>query len=180
VADLAPRPRRLLPGDSGVTVVELSIAMVMALMLSTVMITWVFAGFGSDSAHRSYDEALADVRNVSDQLSREVRAASTLTLAEEKSVSFWLDSNRNTTVESGETITWTILTNGDVTRSVDGAGGGTALMATHLDATKSSFLYDATDPGEVGRITIQLVALAETQAGLDEVVHGFDIYLRNI
>ncbi len=152
--------------------------MVMTALLSTVMLTWIFTGFGSDSTHRSYDHALEDLRNVSDQLSREVRAADYLTAAEAASMTFWLDGNRDGIVDVGETVTWTIGAGGVVVRSTDDGSPG-AVLATYLSPTGSSFSYDAVVPGDVGRVTIDLVALAATSAGGDEVFHSTDVYLRN-
>jgi len=171
---------RLLGGDSeaGITIVELSVGMVMTALLSTVMITWVVTGFNSDSTHRSYDHALEDLRNVSDQLSREVRAADYLTAAETASMTFWLDGNRDGAVDLGETVTWAIEAGGIVVRATDEGSPG-AVIATYLSPTDSSFSYDAVIPGDVTRVTIDLVALVATSAGGDEVFHSTDVYLRN-
>ncbi len=152
--------------------------MVMTALLSTIMLTWIFTGFGSDSTHRSYDHALEDLRNVSDQLSREVRAADYLTAAEAASMTFWLDGNRDGIVDTGETVTWSIEAGGIVVRSTDDGSPG-AVLATYLSPTASSFSYDAVVPGDVSRVTMDLVALAATSAGGDEVFHSTDVYLRN-
>ena len=163
--------------EAGITVIELSVGMVMTALLSTVMITWIFTGFGADSTLRSYDHALEDLRNVSDQLIREVRAADYLTAAEAASMTFWLDGDRDGTVNIGETVTWTIGAGGVVVRSTD--DGSSGVVATYLSPTGSSFSYDAIIPGDVSRVTIDLVALAATSAGGDEVFHSTDVYLRN-
>ncbi len=164
--------------DAGITLVELSVGMVMTALLSTVMVTWIFTGFGSDSTHRSYDQALEDLRNVSDQLSREVRAADYLTTADAASMTFWLDANRDGTVDTGETVTWSIESGGVVVRVTDD-GSPKTVIATNLSPTASSFGYDEVDPASVGRVTIDLVALAATSSGGDEVFHSIDVYLRN-
>lgn len=175
VRDLIQRFRR---EELGITIIELSISMAITALLSTVMIVWVFAGFGSDSTHSSYDAALDDLRNVTDRLSSEVRAANHLTAAEEDSLSFWLDANRDGTLDSGELVTWAIQTDGTVVRSTDGGSPG-AVLATNLSPTESGFYYDSATPASVTRVSIDLVSLAQTRAGDDEVFHGFDVYLRN-
>ena len=164
--------------EAGITLVELGVGMVMTALLSTVMITWIFTGFGAESTHRSYDQALEDLRDVSDQLSREVRAADYLTEADTASMTFWLDGDRDGVVDTGETVTWAIEGGGVVVRVTDD-GNPKTVVATNLSPTDSSFSYDAVTAGDVGRVTIDLVALAATSAGGDEVFLSTDIYLRN-
>jgi len=163
--------------EAGITLVELGVGMVITALLSTVMITWIFTGFSAESTHRSYDQALEDLRNVSDQLSREVRAADYLTASDTASMTFWLDGNRDGIVDTGETVTWAIEAGGVVVRATD--DGTKTIVATRLSPTGSSFSYDAASPGDVGRVTIDLTALAATSAGGDEVFLSTDIYLRN-
>jgi type II secretory pathway pseudopilin PulG len=164
--------------EAGITLVELGVGMVITALLSTVMITWIFTGFSAESTHRSYDQALEDLRNVSDQLSREVRAADYLTASDTASMTFWLDGNRDGIVDTGETVTWAIEAGGVVVRVTDD-GNPKTVVATRLSPTGSSFSYDAAMPGDVGRVTIDLIALAATSAGGDEVFLSTDIYLRN-
>jgi hypothetical protein len=152
--------------------------MLMSALLSTVMIIWVFAGFRSDSVHRSYDEALSDLRRVTDQLSREVRSAGYLTAADDLSMTFWLDGDRDGTVDTGELVSWTIDSGGNVLRATDDGSPG-AIVATNLSFTASSFSYDSATPVDITRVTIDLVALAATETGGDEVFRSFDVYLRN-
>ena len=171
-------PWRMGDSEAGITLVELGVGMVMTALLSTVMITWVFTGFGAESTHRSYDQALEDLRDVSDQLSREVRAADYLTAADTASMTFWLDGTRDGVVDPGETVTWAIEGGGVVVRATDD-GNPKTVVATNLSPTGSSFSYDAVTAGDVGRVTMDLVALVATSAGGDEVFLSTDIYLRN-
>lgn len=164
--------------EAGITIVELSVAMLMTALLSAVMITWVFAGFGSDSTHRAYDEALSELRHVTDLLSREIRSAGYLTAADDLSMTFWLDGDRDGTVDTGELVTWTIESGGNVSRVTDD-GSPKTIVATNQSSTDSSFGYDAALPGDITRVTIDLVGLAATPAGDDEVFRSLDVYLRN-
>ena len=172
---------KALRSESGATIVELSVAMFITALLSTVMVTWLFAGFGSDASHTSYDAALNDLREVTDQMSREVRSADYLTAASDSSMTFWLDGNRNGTIDTGETISWYIEGN-TVIRAVviDDDLSTETVMATHISNDASSFSYDAVSPVDIGRVTIDLVALAQTRAGRDSLEHSTIIYLRNV
>jgi hypothetical protein len=150
--------------------------MVITSLLAALMVTWFSAGVGSENSHRSYDEALSDLRDVSDRLSREIRAAGYLITADPYSLSFWLDGDRDGEVGEGESITWAI--EGSDMRRFTEDDSEDVIVATHL-TTGSIFSYDATTPGSVTRVTIDLVAGAETRAGIDLVAHSADIYLRN-
>jgi Tfp pilus assembly protein PilW len=168
---------RVEPSDAGVTVVELGVAMLMASLLSIVMIAWIFSGFNSDTTHRSYDDAQRDLRNVADQLTREIRAAGYLTTADGDTVAFWLDVDRDGVVDTGETIAWSIESDGSVTRTPDGAAP--QVVATTLSYDASGFSYDVVAAADVTRVSLDLVAIADTTAGGDEVHHSVDIYMRN-
>lgn len=173
---MVSRLRRCLGGDAGMSLVELGVSMVITSLLAVLMVTWLSAGVGSESSQRSYDEALSGLRDVSDRLSREVRAAGYLTTAEPESLSFWLDGDRDGVVGQGESITWAI--EGSDMRRFTEDDSENVVLASHL-TTGSQFSYDAATPGSVTRVTIDLVAAAETRAGFDLVLHSADIYLRN-
>lgn len=170
------RLRRTLDDDGGMSLVELGVSMVITSLLAVLMVTWLSAALQSENSHASYDEALADLRDVSDRLSREVRAAGYLITAEPYSLSFWLDGNRDGVVGAGESITWAI--EGSDMRRFTEDDSEDVVVATHL-TTGSRFSYDNTTPGSVTRVTVDLVAGAETRAGIDLVTHSADIYLRN-
>ncbi len=176
IRGLVRRLRGALAADAGMSLVELGVSMVITALLSVLMLTWFSAGVASENSHRSYDSALADLRDVSDRLGREVRGAGYLTAADTDSLSFWLDGDRDGVAGSGEVITWTIA-GGEMLRSTD-ADESSGVLATMLVAG-SGFTYDAVNPGEVTRVTVTLVAGAETRAGTDEIRHVIDIYLRN-
>ena len=169
--------RRLIARDAGVTLVELGVGMAITALLATLMVTWLAAGIGSDTSHRSYDEAIADLRHVTDQLAREIRTASGLTSLGDHSLSLWLDGDRDEIVDPGEIVTWQI-TGSDMVRATDDAAVG-AVLATNLSQVDSLFTYDSDDPVSVTRVTIDLVALARTRAGSDAIEHSVDVYLRN-
>jgi hypothetical protein len=159
------------------SLVELGVSMVITSLLALLMVTWFSAGVGSEHSHRSYDDALSDLRQVSDRLGKEVRGAGYLTTAEPASLSFWLDGDRDGVPEEGETVTWAI-DGTTVVRSTDD-GVSSAVLATNLTPGASGFTYDTTDPAEVTRVTVTLIATAETRAGGDQLEHTVEIYLRN-
>lgn len=168
--------RRLGVDESGLTLIELSVGMAITAMLSTVMVVWLAAGVGSETSHGSYDAALADLRHITDQMSREIRGAGYLTAAGPSSLGYWLDGNRDGVVDGGETVTWTIDDLG-ITRSTDASSGG--VLATSVSGIYSSFSYDSEDPALITRVTISLVTIAQNRSGERRLEHTVDIYLRN-
>lgn len=171
------RALRRLAADPGTTLVELGVGMAITALLATLMVTWLAAGVGSETSHRSYDDALADLRHVTDQLSREIRTASALTDLGDQSVSLWLDGDRDGVVDTGEIVTWQI-DGSEVVRVTDDVEVG-AVLATNVSGPDSLFAFDEEDPALVTRVTVTLVALADTRAGTDALEHSVDIYLRN-
>lgn len=171
------RRRARLSDDAGMSLVELGVSMVITSLLAALMVTWFSAGVGSENSHRSYDDALSDLRQVSDRLGKEVRSAGYLTAADATSLSFWLDADRDGVVEDGETITWAI-DGATIVRTTDD-GVSSAVLATNLTPSASQFTYDAIDPAAVTRVTVTLIATAETRAGGDQLEHTVEIYLRN-
>jgi type II secretory pathway pseudopilin PulG len=172
------RMLRRLRTESGMTLVELGVGMAITALLSTLMVSWLAAGIGSETSHRSYDEALSDLRHVTDQLSREIRTSNGVKAFSDHSVSLWLDGNRDDVVDDGEIVTWEIEGTA-VLRYTDNVEDG-AVLATNVSSGASVFTFDADDPAEVTRVTVTLVTVAETRAGRDPIEHTVDIYLRNV
>ena len=177
-SDVVTRARaRGLCGDAGMSLVELGVSMVITSLLAVLMVTWFSAGVGSENSHRSYDDALSDLRQVTDRLGKEVRSASALTYAGPTALTFWLDGDRDGVTDEGETITWAI-DGTTMVRSTDD-GVTSAVLATNLTPSASTFTYDAIDPADITRVTLSLRATAETRAGGDQLEHTIEIYLRN-
>jgi hypothetical protein len=168
---------RRLHAEGGVTVVELGFAMLLTSIVSALMIVWIIGVAGADDRSRSNDAALGDLRDVSDQMSRDVRSAEFLLTAEHHVLSLWLDGDRDDVLDTGEQITWTVGSMGTVTRSTDAGTGVT--LASRMDAVQTGFAYDATAPADVARVTILLVATSPSGDGHDELRLATDVYLRN-
>lgn len=171
------RMLRAFSSDQGLTLVELGVGMAITAMLSTILVTWLGAAVGSETSHRSYDEALADLRHVTDQMSREIRTSNGLTAIADQSLSLWLDTDRDGVVDTGEIVSWAIEGTTMVRWTDDAVIK--AVVATNISESASGFGYDSTDPTAVTRVTVDLVAVATTRAGEDPLQHSVDVYLRN-
>ncbi len=169
--------RRVSARQEGMTLVELGVAMLVTAMLSAVMVAWMTSGVNSERTHQSYDRAMSDLRAIVDQLSREVRGATEIIDAEPSSISFWLDSDRDATLDTGETVTWAI-DGSDMVRSTD--GGDTGILATTISPDDSGFSYDSGIPDQITRVTITVGTFADNGSGTDLLQQSIDIYLRNM
>ena len=166
--------------ERGITIVEVGVAMFITALLATVMITWLTGVYGAESRQASYDEALGDLRDVSDRMARDVRGASEIVVADPDTITFWLDADRDGVTDLGEVVTWAIVTDGTVVRSTDG-GLSNAVIATNIVPGSSGFSYDDPVAADISVVTISLAAAADLGpgAGTDEVVHSTDVHLRN-
>lgn len=168
--------RRLGDSDAGVTLLELSVAMLITSIIAATMLTWVIGVVTTDDRHNSTDFVLGDLRDVGDRLTRELRAAEYLTVAEPNRLTFWADFDRDNVVDTGEMVTWRLTDDGVMLRSVD--GGASTAIATHLVAG-TEFSYDSSTPANVEQVTLDLVGVVMSGAQEDELVYTTDIYLRN-
>lgn len=162
--------------DGGFSVVELGIAMMLTALVSALMIVWIIGVAGADERQRSNDQALENLRDVTDQLSRDIRSAEYLITAQEGSMSMWLDTNQDDVIDPGETVTWT-LGSTDVLRTSD--TGTISVVATRIASTLSRFTYDSLVAADVAQVSIELVVESPWGASSDALRVSTDVYLRN-
>ena len=177
IAFRTPKLRSLGSDDRGMTLLELSVAMLISALIATAMLSWIIGVASADDRFKSNDLALGDLRDVSDRLSRELRSSEYVTAAQSAAISFWADSNRDDVIDAGETITWTLESDGSVVRTTD--AGLTTVVATRLDPDLSSFSYDEPVPADVATVTIELVALSPSGDTNDELRYASKVFLRN-
>lgn len=163
--------------DRGITTIELLVAMVVTALIAGAMMSWIMSVSTADDRFKSNDYAMADLRDISDQLSRDLRSSEYLTVAGPDAVSFWLDADRNDVVDTGETLTWSIESDGTVVRATD--SGVSTVVATRIDPSLSFFAYDAGSPQQVSTVTIELVALSPSGDTNDELRYASKVFLRN-
>ena len=147
-------------------------------ILMTVMLTWIFAVYGADARHLSDDSAAIGLRTVRERLGKELRGAEYLTVASDDTITYWSNIDRDETLGTGELVSWTIESDGDVVRSTD--AGATITLATGVSQSQSGFSFDAGDAADVAIVSVELVALVDgADPGSDSRHLSTDIALRN-
>jgi prepilin-type N-terminal cleavage/methylation domain-containing protein len=140
--------RRLGAGtDSGVTLVELLVVMVIVGIITTLLTGAIIQA--SSNARFNEDEArgLADVRKVVERLGRDVRQARSINAgATENELVLWIDENSDFRRQNAEIVTWQLQPSTtssdqfDVLRTVNGSA--TYRQATSL-VDQIAFSYSA-------------------------------------
>jgi prepilin-type N-terminal cleavage/methylation domain-containing protein len=140
--------------DSGVTLVELLVSMMlMAIVSSIVLVATV-------DAHRVYrsddDEArgLSDVKTVVERLGRDIRGARGVDAgATNSQVTLWIDSNSDYRRETNEIVTWRIVDVSGSTCSTVGhcnvvrtVQGSSDVVEAHTLISNFAFFYDTPAP----------------------------------
>ncbi len=148
--------RRIRRSESGLTIVELSVAMFGLAFVSAIMLSWFVGANSVDQLHRDDDEVVQELRVSKELLTKDLRRARNVTVAEKQSITLWLDLDHNDFVGDGELVTWAIADSGELVRSTDTASGVT--HATAVDVNASVFEYDAESPLLVRRVGFELVA----------------------
>jgi hypothetical protein len=153
------------------------VAMLGVAILSTVMISWFGSVTAVDARHFGDDVALEQLRDIKERFSKDVRGADEIQVAEAHLVQFWVDSNRDGIEGVDEYVVWSISSTGDITRA---DCDGSRLETSNADYDSSYFGYDASDPADVTRVSMQLLVVVEGPgvAGTREI--ATEVALRNI
>lgn len=159
--------------DEGITLVELMVASLAALIIGAVMVTWMISVSQTDQYEQQASVALEQMRTAKGRLVKDLRFADTVNTPA-------LPHELELFVE-GDFVTWRFESDGRLTRTV----GGTPTNHAHslvYDAAagpgSSRFLYD--NAGAPTHVTIELVADIESTQGPDPKQIRTDVHLRNI
>lgn len=181
--------------DDGVSLVELLVTIVLLSVVGTLTLATVI------SAHKSIrnvdDESigLSDVRTVVERMGRDIRQARSVVCALDTAVQadgdpscashlqLWIDSNSNYRLDTGETIEWRLVANGDgvhfnVIRNT--LGVGTQVEATSL-VVLFGFSYDTGSVTSATQtVTTRMTYDAKVGQGTTNRVVTFSDRLRNV
>ena len=157
------------PADAGVTLVELSVAIFLFGIVSTMFFT-AFAVTGRTFT-KVDDEAtgLADVRKVSERLGRDVRNARGVDAgATASKLVLWIDSNSDYRRSADESVTWelrTIAGDADHFDVIRKQGAATEVVEARSLVSEIAFEYDVPAPAtQVVATTLNYDAFAGTGA----------------
>jgi len=169
--------RSRLHSDSGAHLVELGAAMLVSGLIVSLMVTWMGVAGSSLNLLQSDDEALQSLRLVKEQMSQDVRNAGSITVAQSDLLTLWADDDRDGVVDDGETVSWRITGDGELTRAIDAGPAGR--KADQVDVATSYFAYDAVLASEVANVTFYVVVIVEENGAPAERVATATIHVRN-
>lgn len=151
------RPR--LRGDAGVSILEASVSMFGLAFVAAIMLSWLVGANRVDEIHRNDDEVIQELRVSRELLTKDVRRARAITVAQPWQLTLWLDGDHDDIVDVGERVTWGVEGDGDLVRSTD--GGGDVAHATGLVIGSSHFAYDAEAVGSIRSVSFAFVVQIE-------------------
>ncbi len=146
-------------------------------LIVSLMVTWMGVAGSSMNLLQSDDEALQSLRLVKEQMSQDVRNAGSITVAQSDLLTLWTDDDRDGVVDDGETVSWRITEEGELTRAIDAGPAGRKV--DQIDVATSYFAYDAVLASEVANVTFYVVVIVEENGGPAERVTTATIHVRN-
>jgi type II secretory pathway pseudopilin PulG len=147
--------------EAGITLVELMVALMVTAILGAMVATWMTSAVRAVNLHRADDVAVQDLRQAKDLLTRELRVASGVSAISPTAITFWVDADFSGAPDEGETITWSIESDGTLARWTDAGGKASALVILdHVVLGESIFEFDTDEASEVRRVAITLVVTA--------------------
>jgi type II secretory pathway component PulJ len=169
--------RAMARDDEGITLIETSVSMVVGALVITAMIGFVVGTSRTDDLHQADDAAVQDLRISRELLSRDLRVAEAVTVADARQVTIWLDGDRDDVADVGESVTWTVDPDLGLTRQVD--GGIPVPHAAAVVYDESGFRYDSSTLTEITEIQFVLVSAVESAVAGGERSVQTTIHLRN-
>jgi len=144
-----------LAGESGTSLLELAVTLFITSLMSASLVTWIGTAGTAAGLHSSDDQAVQDLRLAKEHLTRDLRVAQAVLVAESASVSVWIDADGDDFQDAGEEVTWTIA-DGLLTRAIGLAAPH--VEVSNLDGVTSGFTYDSPQSADVTQIEVTLVA----------------------
>ncbi|HYI44773.1 MAG TPA: hypothetical protein VE174_04835 [Actinomycetota bacterium] len=174
--------KRAALGEDGFQLVELMVAMVVA-MISTGLLIYATTSVYRTQRFGSQDsDALASLRASNDRVVRELRQAVVVyTSSTTTSLQAWVDNDADQVLDAGERITWTVTnssgTKAQLSRTTNAVGAPTTVIARDLSwsATQPYFAYNAS----YSLVTITLIADADSTVLAPQRTIRTQVRLRN-
>lgn len=134
---------RIARDDRGVVgLAELMVASVIAVIVAAFMVTWAITVTRAATANEVILSTIDELRLAKGQIIKEARFADALYPpgAGDDSFSLWVDSDGSGDAQFGETVTYTIGSDGVLTRTTDDATEPPRLVARGVIAAESAFV----------------------------------------
>ena len=178
-----------LRADSGMTLVEVLVAVILTSVVTLTLLTGVTAIYRGRNFTSQDGDSLGALRTAMDRFEKEVRQARRVySTSTAKTMRLWVDYDRNNQQNPDERITWAIEDVGgnraEFTRDTDVSGVDPRVVVRDLvfDAAATDFDYNLADPSDdpsaATLVTITLVARAEGALAGERAVRT-EVRLRN-
>jgi hypothetical protein len=123
---------RRLTDESGITIVELSIASFVLVLVSALMLTALMMASRTNAIVAEDTETLTTARIARERIDREVRQADAILITSDRdTLQLWIDEDNDDVTSGSELITWEFV-------DIDGLAGGKAELIRSTDAGMSS------------------------------------------
>lgn len=140
--------------DSGLTLAELLVSMVLASILGSVVVTAVMLSHQQFRVTDDEATGLADTRVVVERLGRDIRGSRGVDAgATDSSLVLWIDNNsdyiRSPSAQPNEIVSWSLVTQGSGStryNALRSTAGGTAVVQARTLVSNISFCYQQ-EPG---------------------------------
>lgn len=145
--------------DSGMSLVELMVGSMVALIVVGIVIAYVIGAARIDRAQEADLDALDEMRFARAQLVKELRFARTVTAPGANEINAWIDldgSGGSGPDAAGEDVTWAIVGD-ELVRYEDGDASASRMWADALDSAASSLTLSGT--------SVSLVLVADVDRG---------------
>jgi len=156
--------RRMRHDESGVSVLELMIALIVTAVISAIMLSWVIAVLRTEALQSDDLDALDQMRVAKARLVKELRFATAIDPGSSASaVTFAVELGGSEGPDlTGEIVTWSVEPDGTFLRYVDNDPDTATVEVTGLVPASSFFSYAAA--ATMSPITIELMADVDPSA----------------
>ncbi len=179
----ARRLRARLADESGVSVVELTIAMLVTALVGGMALSALLTGTRTTGQVDDEARGLADLQTVVERLGRDLRAARGVDGSSNQSqLTIWIDYDSDYVQSKTETITWTIKPGADadqydVVRS-DALGNKRVIGYSLVSAIAFSYSPDAPPKSKVVHVDLNYDAFPRDYAS--DRINSFEVRMRNV
>lgn len=134
--------RRIRSDDSGMTLVDVLISMVLMLVVGGVMVSGFISSNQVFRATNDESAGQTDVRTTIERLGRDIRNARSLEPgATQSQLVLWIDGNSDYKKQSDEVVTWQLVANADGKFDVTRLRDGNVLRTARLVISQIAFCY---------------------------------------
>ncbi len=186
------RLRRRLDAEEGVSLLELVIVMALLTVIGSLLATSLSSSSEAAAHIDDQDRGLADLRVVTERMSRDLRAARAVdTGATESQLTLWIDDNSDYRRQPDESVTWRIPDGGpdvrqyDVERIVGDPATSTAIQVVGKSlVSRIAFSYYADQamvtPSAARSVRVSMLYDAIVDAYATPKQVDFEVRLRNV